>query len=179
MLEILGHLLYYQCLPIAPDRVLFLNQKIFWYFSNFFAKNKLWVLIRSAMPRQFYWVPTSDVFMQIISKNTYLILLSRAKTITRSGGFVFFNQSVLTFFLMLHKNYMLWVCGALLMITHNICSQEKWEKYFLDSPCYLAMIFFFISPEKLYGVGTHLKRLSKLLISTHNICFHGEIRKSF
>ena len=29
-----------------------------------------------------------------------------------------------------------------------------------------------------YVVGTHLKRLVEaLLMSTHNICFHGEIRK--
>ena len=32
---------------------------------------------------------------------------------------------------------------------------------------------------EIYVVGTHLKCLTEgLLISTHNICFHGEINKS-
>ena len=31
---------------------------------------------------------------------------------------------------------------------------------------------------KTYVVGTHYKRLAEaLLMNTHNICFHGEIRK--
>ena len=39
-------------------------------------------------------------------------------------------------------------------------------------------LIFLISPLK-HVVGTHQKCLSKaLLMSTHNICFHGEIRKT-
>ena len=38
---------------------------------------------------------------------------------------------------------------------------------------------FLISPRKTYVVGTHLMGLGKaLLMSTHNICFCGEIRKT-
>ena len=40
--------------------------------------------------------------------------------------------------------------------------------------------YFFISPQKTYVVGTHCKHLTDVLIvSTHNICFPGEIRKIF
>ena len=40
--------------------------------------------------------------------------------------------------------------------------------------------YFSYFSTKTYVVGTHWKRLSKaLLMSTHNICFHGEIRKIF
>ena len=39
--------------------------------------------------------------------------------------------------------------------------------------CYLSYF-----STKIYGVGTHKKRLTEaLLMSTHNVCFHGEIRK--
>ena len=43
--------------------------------------------------------------------------------------------------------------------------------------CIKINIFIHFS-TKTYVVGTHKKHLSEvLLMSTHNICFHGEIRK--
>ena len=42
------------------------------------------------------------------------------------------------------------------------------------------MCYFSYFTTKTYVVGTHLKCLTEsLLMSTHNICFHGEIRKIF
>ena len=39
---------------------------------------------------------------------------------------------------------------------------------------------FLISPRKMYVVGTHKKWLAEaLLMSTHNKCFHGEIRNKY
>ena len=47
-----------------------------------------------------------------------------------------------------------------------------------DKLGYPETVFFFYFCIKAYVVGTHLKHLIEaLLMSTHNICFHGEIKK--
>ena len=52
----------------------------------------------------------------------------------------------------------------------------------LDKMLFLIQKYYYFSyfSTKTYVVGTHNKRLGEaLLMSTHNICFHGEIRKIF
>ena len=59
----------------------------------------------------------------------------------------------------------------------SFCDCHSWgpDKSLLFSEKYWYFSYFSM---KTYVVGTHSKRLAKaLLMSTHNICFHGEIRK--
>ena len=75
--------------------------------------------------------------------------------------------------------------------TNNLCFEQKYEKYqnfFLSenvhflvvkfSVYFIRRVFVIISgAQKIYVVGTHWKRLGEaLLISTHNLCFCGEIK---
>ena len=55
---------------------------------------------------------------------------------------------------------------------------EKQENLLdIELPSKVLMFFFFISPQIMC---THLKSLGKvLLMSTHNIFFHGDIKESF
>ena len=48
---------------LQPKRGKFSDKK-FWYFSYFCSKHRLWVPVRTASPRRFYWVPIIYVFKQ-------------------------------------------------------------------------------------------------------------------
>ena len=65
------------------------------------------------------------------------------------------------FFLFLHKNI---CCGYSLEVPHQGASNEYPQHMFYG--------------ELTYVVDTHKKHLTKaLLMSTHNICFYGELEK--
>ena len=73
---------------IAPDKALFSAKNIHIFLISAW-KHMLWVLIRSASPRCFWWVPTTYVFMQKEEKNINLI-----PPLIRSYGIISIDQPV-------------------------------------------------------------------------------------